>query len=67
MSSWVKNTVMLVVILVWATVVLTSLVRGILPDPVTWGIPGGVYFALNPTIPWPKKGNESTTTEVTSK
>lgn len=50
-----KNTVMLAVTGVWAIVVLVSLFRGILPDPVTWGIPGGVYFALNPTLPGKKK------------
>lgn len=61
MASWVKNTVMLVVISVWAVVVLVSLVRGILPDPVTWGIPGGVYFALNPTLPARKKEGTATT------
>jgi len=64
-AQWVKNTVMLVVIGVWAAVVIVSLFRGILPDPVTWGIPGGIYFALNPTLPTRKK--ESTaTTEVTN-
>jgi hypothetical protein len=42
---------MLTVTVVWALVVITSLVRGILPDAITWGVPGAVYFALNPTIP----------------
>jgi hypothetical protein len=65
-DNWVKNTVMIVVIAVWTTVVITSLVRGIPPDPVTWGIPGGVYFALNPTIPWNKKESHATT-EVINK
>lgn len=68
MANWVKNTVMLVVLGVWATVVVTSLFRGILPDPVTWGIPGGVYFALNPQLPGRKQreGTPPPTTEATN-
>jgi hypothetical protein len=42
---------MLTVTAVWAAVVLTSLVRGILPDAITWGVPGAVWFALNPALP----------------
>jgi hypothetical protein len=61
MDSWVKNTVMLAVTGVWVVVVLTSLIRGTLPDPVTWGIPGGVYYALNPTLPGRKKEPVPTT------
>ncbi len=51
MPSWVKAAVMLTVTAVWAAVVITSLVRGILPDAITWGVPGAVWFALNPVIP----------------
>lgn len=50
MAEWVRNAVMMIVVLVWAAVVVTSLVRGVLPDAITWGVPGAVYFALNPTI-----------------
>jgi hypothetical protein len=50
-SQWVRNAVMMIVVLVWALVVITSLVRGILPDAITWGVPGGIWFAMNPTIP----------------
>lgn len=51
MSQWVRNAVMLVVLIVWAVVVLHSLlVRGLLPDAITWGVPGGVYFALDPSL-----------------
>lgn len=65
MANWVKNTVMLVVLGVWVTVVLTSLFRGSAPDPVTWGIPGGVYFALNPSLPGKKaKETPPTSTEA---
>lgn len=51
MSQWVRNAVMLTVTVVWAVVVVTSLARGVLPDAITWGVPGAIYFALNPTIP----------------
>lgn len=51
MSQWVRNLVMVVVVVVWAVVVLTSLIRGMLPDAITWGVPGAIWFALNPTIP----------------
>ncbi len=51
MPSWVKAAVMLTVTAVWAAVVITSLVRGILPDAITWGVPGAVWFALSPVIP----------------
>ena len=50
MSEWVRNAVMMIVVLVWAAVVVTSLIRGVLPDAITWGVPGAVYFSLNPTI-----------------
>lgn len=52
MSQWVRNAVMLVVLGVWAVVVLHSLlVSKTPPDAVTWGVPGAVYFALNPSLP----------------
>jgi hypothetical protein len=52
LSQWVRNAVMLVVLGVWAVVVLHSLlVKGMPPDAVTWGVPGAVYFALNPSLP----------------
>lgn len=51
MDNWVRNAVMMTVTLVWAIVVLTNLVRGQIPDAITWGVPGAVWFALNPTFP----------------
>jgi hypothetical protein len=65
-SQWVRNAVMLVVLGVWAVVVLHSLLaKGMPPDAVTWGVPGAVYFALNPTLPKrqpspPARGETST-------
>lgn len=49
--TWVRNAVVLVVIAVWAAVVLVSLARGIVPDAITWGVPGGVWLALHPSLP----------------
>lgn len=51
MPVWVRAAVMLTVTAVWAAVVLTSLVRGILPDAITWGVPAGVWFAMSPIMP----------------
>lgn len=51
MYSWVRAAVMLTAITVWAVVVLWSLARGVLPDAVTWGFPGGIWFLMNPVIP----------------
>lgn len=51
MNQWVRNLVMVTTTVVWAIVVLTSLARGEVPDAFTWGVPGAVYFALNPTLP----------------
>ncbi len=51
MPTWVRTAVMLVAIMVWAAVVITSLARGILPDAITWGFPGGLWFLMNPVMP----------------
>ncbi len=50
-SNWVRNLVMVTVTVVWAAVVVVSLIRGTLPDAITWGVPGAIWFALNPSIP----------------
>jgi hypothetical protein len=54
-ADWVRNTVMLTVMLVWSVYVAVTLIRGDDIDAIVWGLPGAVYFALNPT--W-KKGNK---------
>lgn len=52
MSQWVRNAIMLVVLGVWAVVVLHSLLaKGVPPDAVTWGVPGGIYLALKTPQP----------------
>lgn len=42
-QSWVRNFIVLAVMTVWSVVVLVSLMRGMIPDPITWGIPGGLW------------------------
>lgn len=54
-ADWVRNTVMLTVMLIWALYVVVTLVRGDDVPAIVWGLPGAVYFALNPT--W-KKGSK---------
>ena len=54
-ADWVRNTVMLTVTAVWSIYVAVTLIRGDDIDAIVWGLPGAVYFALNPT--W-KKGSK---------
>lgn len=63
MNNWVKNTVMLVVLVIWGIAVLVQLPE--LPDPVTWGIPGGIYALLNTSRPSRRREASQSTTEVT--
>lgn len=51
MQDWIKNTVMLVALGAWAAYVSASLIRGDQIDAILWGVPGAIYFALNPSIP----------------
>ena len=55
MADWIRNTVMLTVTVIWAVYVIVTLARGDDVDAIVWGLPGAVYFALNPT--W-KKGSK---------
>ena len=54
-ADWVRNTVMLTVLAIWAIYIAVTLIRGDDVDAIVWGLPGAVYFALNPT--W-KKGSK---------
>ena len=54
-ADWVRNTVMLTVLAIWAIYVAVTLIRGEDVDAIVWGLPGAVYFALNPS--W-KKGSK---------
>jgi hypothetical protein len=51
-ADWVRNTVMLTVLAVWAAFVLVAIARGEVSDipAIVWGLPAAVYFALNPTL-----------------
>jgi hypothetical protein len=51
MNDWVKNIVMLTALTAWAAYVGLSLIRGEQVEAVLWGVPGAIYFALNPSIP----------------
>jgi len=55
MADWVRNTVLLTVLAIWAIYVVVTLARGRDVDPVVWGVVPAAYFALNPTL---KKGNK---------
>lgn len=49
MEQKVKYAVALVVLAVWAVAMVRWVVlEGILPDPVVWGVPGGVVLLLFP-------------------
>lgn len=50
-SEWVRNSVMMTSLLAWTAYVLAQMVRGQPVDAILWGVPGGIYFALNPTMP----------------
>lgn len=56
-ADWVRNVVMLTVIAIWAVFVAVTLARGDSVDAIVWGVPGAVYFSLNPS--WKKKGGGS--------
>lgn len=51
MKDWVKNIVMLTALVAWATYIGVSVARGDQIDAILWGVPGAIYFALNPSIP----------------
>lgn len=61
MASWIRNLIMLAVLLVWVPYMIVSLIRAVSPDPFVWGVPGAVYFALNPS--WKRKEASNTPTE----
>jgi hypothetical protein len=54
-ADWVRNTVMLTVLALWAVYLIVTLARGGDVDAIVWGVPGAAYFALNPS--W-KKGSK---------
>jgi hypothetical protein len=61
-DNWVRNAVVLLVDAVWAIVVLVGLSRGVVPDAIVWGVPGGIWFVMNPVFP-KRKAAETTPKE----
>ena len=55
-ADWVRNTVMLTVMAIWATYITVTLIRGGDVPTIVWGLPGAVYFALEPS--WKKSGRD---------
>jgi hypothetical protein len=59
-EKWLKSAVMATVLVVWALYMIAGLVmwiigRGDFPNPAIWGVPGGVWLALNPLQLFGKK------------
>lgn len=54
MNKWIKNAVMMTVLSIWTVYMLAYLIGYFintideLPPPALWGVPGGVWLALNP-------------------
>lgn len=61
----VKNAVMLTVLFIWSAYMTSYLIRGIPPEPALWGVPGGVWLALNP--PFIGGRSNTKTTQETEK
>ncbi len=55
MADWIRNTVMLTVLVVWAVYVIVAAARGEVKDidPLVWGAPVAAYIGLNSIL---KKG-----------
>lgn len=50
MADWVRNTVMLTVLVIWAVFVCVTLIRGGDVDAIVWALPASCYFSLNPSF-----------------
>jgi hypothetical protein len=46
MPGWIKNAVMITVCVVWAGVVIGSVIHGEIPGAFVWAVPGGTYAAI---------------------
>jgi len=63
-ERWIKSFVMLVVLIIWSVYMVANMViylfgRGPLPEPALWGVPGGIWLALNPPFPPLRKQPEA--------
>lgn len=50
MVAWVRNVIMILVMLIWALYILISLIRRDDIETIVWGLPGAIYLALNPNF-----------------
>lgn len=69
MERWIKSLVMLIVLIVWTVYMLANMAvyilgRGPLPEAALWGVPGGIWLALNPPIPSKIKKDVETHNEL---
>jgi hypothetical protein len=48
MEPWLRNAVMILVMVIWSIVVLAYLHAGQLPEAPLLGVPGAIYLALSP-------------------
>lgn len=48
MALWMRNAIMILVVLIWAVYILIELLERGTIDPLVWGFPGVLYYALNP-------------------
>lgn len=53
-SSWLRTTIVLALLGVWAAYVVVQLIRDRELDPLVWGVPGGFFLLLGPGL---KGGN----------
>ncbi len=58
MPQWLRNLVMLVVLVAWLVVVGFTLHQGKLPDATVLGIPAAVVIALAPPISIRRRGGD---------
>jgi hypothetical protein len=47
---WLRVTIILAVLTVWVIYVLASLLHGTELDPLVWGVPGGFFLMLGPSL-----------------
>lgn len=46
MQTWVRNAVMLIVVVVWAVYIAGAMLNGQNPPAAVWAVPGVTYAAL---------------------
>lgn len=64
-QKYIKNAVMVTVLIIWALYMITYLFRTTDPDPILWGLPSGVWVLLNPpSVKIFKKADDKTTSNT---